>query len=368
MKITQIDVYQPHYRLLDEHYTMSRGQVLESFITNIVRLSTDEGLVGYGEVCPLGSQYMEAYARGVPSGIVEMGDALLGADPCQISDVYRRMDGALSGHNSVKSPIDVACWDILGKASGLPICTLMGGQQVDDVRLYRAISQRPPAEMQADLAKYRDMGYRCFQLKVGGDPDEDIARIAKALDVVQPGDVLVADANTGWITAQALRIANAFAGEDIYIEQPCITLDECQVIREHTNLPMVIDEPIKGVEPLLDAHRRRLMDAVNIKIARVGGLTKAKQLRDLCQSLGIAMTLEDSWGGDIATAAIGHLAGSTHPDFFFTSTDFNSYNDLHVAENPPTRAGGRLKVPDGPGLGVIVDEAKLGDPVVTLAA
>lgn len=366
MKITRIDVYQPKYRLLDDHYTMSRDQVLQSFITNIIRISTDEGVAGYGEVCPLGSKYMEAFAHGVPNGIAEMGEALLGADPCQISDVYARMDGSLSGHNYVKSPIDVACWDIFGKATGRSVATLLGGQHVPDVHLYRAISLRPADEMQADLAKYRAEGYRCFQLKVGGDPNDDIARIEKALEVVQPGDVLVADANTGWITRNALRVANAFAGEDIYIEQPCITLDECQIVRDHTNLPMVIDEPIKGIEPLLEVHRRRLADAVNIKIARVGGLSRAKQLRDLCQTLGIAMTLEDSWGGDIATAAIAHLACSTHPDFFFTSTDFNSYNDVHLAENPPTRVNGRLALPDGPGLGVTVDEAQLGTPVVTI--
>lgn len=366
MKITQIDVYQPEYRLLDAHYTMSRGQVLQSFVSNIVRITTDEGLTGYGEVCPLGSAYMAAYAGGVPSGVAEIAPALIGADPCQINDVYRRMDGALSGHNYVKSPIDVACWDILGKASGQSVCTLLGGRQVDDVHLYRAISQRPPAEMRDDLAKYRVEGYRCFQLKVGGDPDEDIARVRNALEVVQPGDVVVADANTGWTTRTALRVVNALADADIYIEQPCVSLDECQTVREHTNLPMVIDEPMTGIEPFLDAHGRRLMDAINIKIARVGGLTKAKQLRDLCQSLGVAMTLEDSWGGDIATAAIAQIACSTDPEFFFTSTDFNSYNDTHLAENPPTRVNGRLGLPDGPGLGVTVDESQLGDPVVSV--
>jgi L-alanine-DL-glutamate epimerase-like enolase superfamily enzyme len=108
------------------------------------------------------------------------------------------------------------------------------------------------------------------------------------------------------------------------------------------------------------------MDAINIKISRVGGLTKARELRDVCERLGIAMTIEDSWGGDVATAAISHLAASTRPEFLFTSTDFNSYVDLSVAPDAPRRSGGRLRVPDAPGLGIHVDVERLGPPVVTI--
>ncbi len=152
----------------------------------------------------------------------------------------------------------------------------------------------------------------------------------------------------------------------MYIEQPCLSLEECLTIREHTNLPMVLDELMTGVNPFLRAYKKRAMDVINIKISRVGGLTKAKQLRDLCQTLGIAMTLEDSWGGDITTTAIAHLAGSTRPEFYFTSTDFNSYNDVRLAEDAPRRKDGKLEVPTGPGLGIHVDEKRLGEPVLTL--
>jgi L-alanine-DL-glutamate epimerase-like enolase superfamily enzyme len=108
------------------------------------------------------------------------------------------------------------------------------------------------------------------------------------------------------------------------------------------------------------------MDAVNIKISRVGGLTRAVQIRNLCESLGVVMTLEDSWGGDITTAAIAHLAGSTQPGFLFTSTDFNSYVDLSVAPDAPRRKEGKLAVPRGPGLGITVDDAILGKPLVSV--
>lgn len=366
MKIIQIDVYQVPYKLLDHEYSWSRGQSVQVFTSNIIKITTDQEINGFGEVCTLGSAYMEAFARGVPEGVREIGPGLIGKDPGQINVINAAMDTALSGHNYVKSPIDIACWDILGQVTSQPVATLMGGRCIEDFPLYRAIPQRSAEDMQKDVAGYREQGYRRFQLKVGGDADEDIDRIKAVLKVMQRGDILIADANTGWISRNAIRVANAVASEDVYIEQPCISLDECLTVRQHTNNPMVIDEPITGIRPLLQAHACHLMDVVNIKISRVGGLTKAKQLRDLCQSLGIAMTLEDSWGGDISTAAISHLVGSTQPEFYFTSTDFNSYNDLRIAEDAPFRKAGRLSVPTAPGLGISVNESALGQPVVSV--
>lgn len=366
MKITQIDVYQVAYALLDQRYAWSRGHAVESFLSTVVRVSTDEGLTGFAEVCPLGSAYMDAYAGGVPSGVKEIGPHLIGQDPCQLNVINDIMDRALGGHAYVKAPLDIACWDILGKKTGLPVCTLLGGLSQPRFPLYRAISQGSAEEMAADVARYRGEGYRRFQLKVGGDPLEDIGRVRAVLKILQPGDILVADANTGWQMHKAIRVVNALADEDVYIEQPCLTLEECLAVRQQTNLPMVLDEIIRGIDSLMNAFHHRAMEVVNLKISRLGGLTKARHLRDLCQSTGIAMTIEDSWGGDITTAAISHLVGSTLPDFYFSSTDFNSYNDCRLAEDALRRKEGWLDVPQGPGLGIRVDEKKLGEPVVSI--
>ncbi len=366
MRITKIEVFQVDYKLLDQEYAWSRGQSVSSFVSTIIRITADGELYGYAEVCPLGSAYMDAYAKGIPAGISEIGKHILGQDPCQLNLINHLMDMALLGHNYVKAPLDIACWDILGQATNTPVCTLLGGRAVEKFPLYRAISQGKPEKMADDVSKYRGEGYRRFQLKVGGDPDEDIARVKTVLEIIQPGDILVADANTGWITRHALRVVNALEGEDVYIEQPCTSLDECLVIREHSSLPFVLDEVIKSVDSLIKAYNQRAMDVVNIKISRVGGLTRAKQIRDLCESLGIAMTLEDSWGGDITTATIAHLVGSTKAEFYFTSTDFNSYNDVHLADDAPRIKDGCLDVPSGPGLGIHVDEGLLGEPVLTV--
>lgn len=366
MKIIQIDVYQIIYGLHDHKYAWSGGHSVTSFLSHVVKISTDEGLAGFAEVCPLGSAYMDAYARGVPAGIAEVGAVLLGQDPLRLRTINQLMDAVMGGHHYVKSPLDIACWDILGKASNQSVAALLGGRSVEDYPLYRAISQQSPEQMANDVARYRSEGYRRFQLKVGGDPDDDVQRVRAVLKVLSPGDVLVADANTGWQMHQAIRVVNALANADFYVEAPCPTYEECLTVRRHTRQPFVIDELITGIDPLLRAHRDRAMDVINLKISRVGGLTKAKLIRDLCEALGIVMTLEDSWGGDITTATIAHLVGSTRPEFLFTSTDFNSYVDVQLAEDAPRRQNGRLTVPTGPGLGIHVDEKKLGPPVVTL--
>ncbi len=366
MKIAQIEVYQVDYKLLDQKYAWSRGHAVTSFVSTIIRIGTDEGLKGFAEVCPLGSAYMDAFAQGIPSGIKELGSLLIGQDPCQINVINDIMDLALGGHNYVKSPLDIACWDILGQATGVPVCTLLGGRYVEKFPLYRAISQGSAEEMAKDVSRFREQGYRRFQLKVGGEPSEDIERIKAVLKVIQKGDILVADANKGWLMHKAIRVANALAGDDLYLEQPCSTLEECLAVREHTQLPMVLDEVINGVGPLLKAYDKRAMDAVNLKISRLGGLSKTKKMRDLCESLGIAMTIEDSWGGDITTTTIAHLVGSTREEFYFTSTDFNSYNDVHLAQDAPIRKEGQLEVPSKPGLGIHINEKMLGQPILSV--
>ena len=252
------------------------------------------------------------------------------------------MDAALQGHPYVKSAIDMACWDILGKATGQPVCVLLGGRYGEDFVLYRAISQESPEAMAGRVAGYRAEGYRRFQLKVGGDPLVDIERIRRSRRELQPGDRLIADANTGWLMHDALRVVRAVRDVDVYIEQPCRSYEECLTVRRHCDHPFVLDEVIDSLDPLLRGHADRAMDVVNIKISKFGGLTRARQARDLCVSLGIAMTIEDSWGGDITTAAIAHLAHSTPPEFLFTSTDFNSYVTVSTAEGAPRRTEGRM--------------------------
>ena len=366
MKINRILCYQVDLPLHEGSYKWSGGKSVTVFDSTIVAVETDEGITGYGEICPLGPFYLPAYAEGARTGIKELGQHLIGRDPTLIGPLNNFMNKALKGHPYVKTAIDIACWDILGKVAGLPVCELLGGRYGDSFPLYRAISQESPEQMAAKVAGYRAEGYRKFQLKVGADVETDIERIKAVSAELESGDVLVADANTGWLMHDAARVVRGVQDIDVYIEQPCLSYDECLAIRRRTNHPFVLDESIDGLDVLMRGHAEGAMDAVNIKISKFGGLTPAKQARDLCASLGIAMTIEDSWGGDVTTAAIAHLAHSTPTELLFTSTDFNSYVSVSNADGAPQRQEGRLSASTEPGLGVSPRFDVLGEPVVVV--
>jgi L-alanine-DL-glutamate epimerase-like enolase superfamily enzyme len=336
---------------------------VQVFDSTVVRLTTDTGLEGFGEVCPLGPVYLPSYAEGARTGIVELAPDLLGLDPRQLDVVNRTMDTALKGHPYVKSAIDVACWDILGKSVGLPVSELMGGRVGPDFVLYRAISQQSPDEMAAKVASYRREGYRRFQLKVGADVEADIERVRAVAAEVREGDILIADANTGWLRHEALRVVRGLRDVDVYIEQPCVSYEECLGVRQQIDHPFILDESVDSLHALVRAHSDRAADVVNLKISKLGGLTRARQARDLCVSLGLGITIEDTWGGDIVTAAISHLAHSTPKRNLFTATDFNSYVTVQIAEGAPRRVEGRMSAPDSPGLGVRPRMEVLGEPV-----
>lgn len=367
MKITGIKAWQVDLPLREGRYAWSNDNAVEVFDATVVAVETDAGVTGFAECTPLGSAYLPAYARGVRAGIAEIGPSLIGLDPTDLTALNRHMDARLRGHPYVKAPLDIACWDILGKVSGLSVTKLLGGAAQPDVVLYRAISQDTPDTMAASVARYRAEGYTKFQLKVGGNADDDIARIAACRAALAPGEVLDADANTGWTMHEAARVVAAVASLDVYIEQPCASYRECRSVRRRTALPFVLDEVITGADILLQAIAEDAMDAINLKISKVGGLTKARLLRDICVDAGIPMIIEDTWGGDIVTATIAHLAQSTPAEFCFAATDFNSYGTRRIAEGAPARAAGRMTAPAGPGLGVAPLVAEMGEPVLAIA-
>ena len=366
IKIKSIEVYKINLPLKEGKYNWSHDNSVSVFDSTIVKINTNKNISGFGEVCTLGPAYLPAYPEGVRTGIQKIGNFLIDKDPTNVTEINMIMDSNLKGHNYVKSPIDMACWDILGKYLKQPIWKLLGGKFGKHVELYRAISQEPPREMSKKVKKYKKEGYKKFQLKVGGNPTEDISRIKLVKSILNKDDVLVADANTGWLMHEALNVIKSTDHLNIYIEQPCISYEESLSVRKKTNSPFILDENIDSIESLLRAYHDKAMDAVNIKISKFGGLTKSRLLRDLCVKLGIAMTIEDSWGGDIATSAISHLAHSTPEKYRFSSTDFNSYNSFNYSKGSPQRKNGNFVASDNHGLGLTINEKKIGKPLFTI--
>lgn len=353
--------------LQEGRYAWSEGKYVDVFDSTIVAIETSEGLTGYGEVCPLGPFYLPSYAEGARTGICELAPDLIGLDPTEVGVVNQVMDRAMKGHPYVKSALDMACWDLLGKSAGLSCANLLGGRFGDNVALYRAISQDTPENMAASVAGYRQEGYRRFQLKVGGDPNTDIDRIRAVRGELGDNDILIADANTGWTRHEAVRVVQAVRDVDVYIEQPCASYEDCLSVRRLCDRPFVLDESVDGLDMLARAHSDLAMDAVNIKISKFGGLTRASQARDFCVSMGTAMTIEDTWGGDIVTAAIAHLAHSTPERYRFTATDFNSYVTVPFAAGAPQRENGVMKASSQPGLGIKPDLDVLGKALAEIS-
>jgi cis-L-3-hydroxyproline dehydratase len=365
MRIVRVDVHHYNLRYAHGEYVMSGGRAVASLPSTVVRIETDEGVVGWGETCPLGPTYLPASAAGARAALGELAPALLGVDATNLGAVHGAMDAALRGHAYAKAAVDIACWDVLGRAAGVPVSTLLGGVRAPDFPLYVAIPLGPVDEMVAHVRARRDEGIRRFQLKLGADPLEDAARVRAALDATGEGELVIADANGGWRLHDATVAARALEGlERVLFEQPCPTLEECLAVRERTTLPMVLDEVITDPQALIRAYGA--MEAVNLKLGRVGGLTAGKLMRDLGVRLGLRFTIEDTWGGDLTTAAVAQLAASTPPDALLMASFMNDWTLDHIAGYEPRSRDGRGAAPARPGLGVDVDAEALGEPIISL--
>jgi L-alanine-DL-glutamate epimerase-like enolase superfamily enzyme len=366
LRIERVEVFGYDLHYVHGDYVMSRGRVVRGLPSTVVRLITDEGLDGWGEVCPLGPTYLPAHAEGARAALREMAPALLGADPRNLAEVAARLDASLAGHAYAKSPLDVACWDLLGKATGQPAGTLLGGLRRERYPLYIAVPLGPAETMTGYVEARRREGIHAFQLKIGANPYEDAERVRQVVDATGPDDVVIADANGGWRLQDAVMAARLLEPlPRVYLEQPCPTLEECAAVRAVTSLPMIYDEVVTDLPSLLAAVRQGGAGGINLKVSRVGGLSQARIIRDACEALGVSMTIEDSWGGDLVTAAVSHLAATVRPELLFTASFMNDWTAEHIAGYRPRSHDGFGGPPSGPGLGVEVDLSTLARPIFT---
>jgi len=369
VKIARVDVFGYDLSYVHGRYVMSGNRVIETLASTVVRVTTEDGVEGFGEVCPLGPAYLPAHAEGARAALRELAGVVVGLDVSNLGQVNAALDRALMGHGYAKSAIDTACWDAFGRTVGLPVCELLGGRLSDRFPLYFAVPLGPVEEMRDYVEARRAEGIHRFQLKIGADPYEDAARTRAVVEATGPEDIVVADANGGWRLQDAVVAARAISDlERVFFEQPCPTLEECLIVRQRTTLPMVLDECIRDVHSLLRAYEAKALEAFNLKISKVGGLTRAKLMRDLAVQLGLRVTIEDAWGGDLVTAAVSHLAASTPPDTLFTVSFMNDWTNEKIAGHEPRSENGFGSAPTKPGLGIDVDVALLGEPLLTVGA
>ncbi len=368
MKITRVTAWRQDQPFRDGPYVCSGNRVALGFESTIVRIETDEGATGWGEMSPLGSFYAPAFAAGARAGVAELAPKLVGLDPLAWRALAARLEAEMTGQPYVKSAIDMALWDLRARAAGQPLAEFLGGRFGEGVDLYRSISQDTPDKMAARARKYVGEGYRRLQVKVGGDPWQDVDRLLAVRDAVGPDFILFADANGGWTRGQARLFLNAVRDLPFTMEQPCMAYEDCRAVRAQCAQPLVLDESIDSLPALLRAHSDGVADGVTIKIARVGGVGKAARLRDLCVDLRLPVTVEDTGGAEIDTAAMAHLSLSTPAELRLHTVDFHNWVTIGNGQGLPPCRDGKLFAPAGPGLGIAVDAAALGEPFIDCRA
>lgn len=366
MKIAGLDVFGYELTYAHGEYVMSGSRAARSQLSTLVRLRTDDGLVGWGETATLGGTYLPAFTGGTRAAIQALAPALLGLDPRNISLVQHTMDSVLLGQHSAKSAIDIACWDLFGKSVRLPVASLLGGVMQSDFPLYEAVPLASAEEAGAFVRKRSAAGIRRFQVKVGNDPYEDAERTRCAVEAAGPQAVIVADANGGWNLQNAIIAVGEMKGLDIFVEQPCRDLADCAIVQAKSTLPLVLDEAVVSAAELYRAKYQAGACSINIKLARLGGITGAVKMRALAQELGMTVCIEDVWGGDVTTAAVSHVAANTSRDCLMHASFFNDWTNEHVANYQPRSSEGRGSAPLGPGLGIEVDASKLPPPLFSV--
>jgi len=369
MKIKRISVYQVDLPYAGGVYRLSGGRSYTSFDTTIVNIETECGLEGWGESTPFGSTYIAAHALGVRAGIEEIAPSLIGADPRHVDRINERMDQALVGHNHVKTPLDVACWDIFGKSVNMPVCDLLGGSTNQRLPVISSIGSDDPEKMRDRVADYRAKGYLGHSIKIGaseseGGPSLDAERITASLADRKQGEFFLVDANGGLSVEHALRMLAVLPNNlDFVLEAPCATWRETQSLRQRSHVPIILDELAQNDEDIIKIIADDTADGIGLKISKNGGLTHGRRQRDICIAAGLSMSVQDTWGSVISFAAITHLGQSVPTRLLRCLLDVRDTTTVETATFDAPIIDGGVLAPKSAGLGIDVNRGVLGEPI-----
>ena len=368
MKITEIAIYSYDLPVHNGPYRMSHGELF-ALDTTLVKITTDTGLAGWGEACPCGPVYEQHHSTGNRAALAEMAPGLIGADPTKIVALHRTMDSLLYGHNYAKAAIDIAAHDITGKHFGVRVADLLGGVATECIPSYYALAVDEPQVVAERAAAKAGEGYPRLQLKVGGRPvEQDLATLRAVHERVGGRVKLAIDANRGLNTRDALRLSRECQDIGFIMEQPCHTAEETAAVRMRSNHAIYLDEITTDLSKAVGPVVRRECDGLGLKVTRVGGLQPMSVIRDVCEAFSTPHTSDDSWGGDIIAAACAHLGATVNPKLNEGVWTATPYIDGHYDRNGGIRVvDGHIQLPEGPGLGLDIDESLFGAPVAVFS-
>jgi L-alanine-DL-glutamate epimerase-like enolase superfamily enzyme len=365
VKITAIETIPVRVPIHEHLAIRAKGGVHSVSPFLLVKIHTDEGLTGLGEVSctPRWSGEDQVTAAHFIDTI--FAPLLIGLDPRDIERLTGKMRYALSGHPFTKAALEMALWDILGKAAGLPVYRLLGGPVRDFVPTKWSISGVEPVRA-AEIATWAvEQGFRTMKVKVGIDPDQDVARVRAVREAVGPNVRLGVDANGAWTPAQAVRMIRRLSEFDIYFaEQPVPPGDVTWLadVRKQVAVPLIADESVYTIQDALSLVRAQAADVFSIYIGKSAGIGPGRKISAIAEAAGLACTIGSNLEMGVGSAAMIHLAMATPAlgtaEYPCDIIGPMFYTDELLKEALPIR-GGEARALDGPGLGVELDEEQV---------
>lgn len=359
MKIESVETF-PYRLPLAKPIVMSH-MTIETCENVLVKVTTDEGVVGWGEGVEAVDLTGETQDR-IRSGVRFLADRIVGCDPLRRAELWHAMRHMIRGNETALGAIDIALHDLAGKAYGVPVVELLGGRQRDAVPALTMVgSGDPEADTAAAVAKY-EAGYRWFKLKLAiADPQTELTTVRSCRRELGPDAVLAGDANQGWTEQQATRFLRELDGVDVaFIEQPIPEGDRDAFVRvaRSSPVPICADQSVHGVDDILGFARTGVA-GVSLKLVKLGGITGVMRGAMLCETLGLAVNLAGKIAESSVAGAANIHAAAAMAGIGFGCSPGNQGLAADVAARPLAAVDGHFPVPTGPGLGVDVDEAKV---------
>ena len=321
----------------------------------VVKVHTDEGIIGLGEIAPLPQFAGEA---GEPMSVLlekYLVPSVIGKDPIKIGQIINAMDAVVEGNPLAKSVIDFAVHDIAAKAMKVSLCDLLGGRNLTAIPLCWVLGIGDAQQIIRDVLQKMEEGYQCFKLKAGLAPQEDIERLRLLREAVGDKIHIRVDANQGYTVREAVSTINKMAPYNPqYVEQPVSrwNIDGIAQVSHSVSVPIMADECIFSLQNLLEVVRKRAADIINIKVGKLGGLYRSRQALSIAAAEELPCMIGSMLEGGIGTAAGAHFASSITDKLYECELIGPLFYKHDILKNDLEYQDGKLIVPQGPGLGV----------------
>lgn len=333
----------------------------------LVRVETDEGLTGFGEAVPA-YEFTGDTLWSVQDVIGEyLGPSVIGQDPFDIEAIARRWERELFtvGNQAAQAALEMALWDLQGKALGRPLCDLMGGRTRDGLVEEVTWGWDTPETLAEKTRRMRAEGVTAYKVKAGDAPERDEQRVAAVREAAGPDARLTVDANQGWWDAKtAVRAIKLLEPYDIgFVEQPVRMgdLEAARFVRERVDVPIALDESVRGPREALACVKAGACDVFVTKLAKTGGILGAIKVNAIAEAAGIPVAMGNMGESSLGLAAHLHasvaLANVAHWDADLPWRPGGLARDIGSGLRGEVRHGvSTMLAPEGPGLGILLDE------------